>query len=186
MGHIWSINRFLCYCWPVTRGYRVRRSRPSCFRFLVPSRSIRSSIRRSPSFHPRSISLIKDMCFKWTLIQTQMSKQSPNLQKLKALHHQKRNKGFLAVVVVENETDDLDVSLIPQSDINYCVDPGALLQKAEEFCRKTRVVASKCKVFVGNISYRLKSRELKEFFGCFGKVICAQIITDRIKKRSRG
>lgn len=115
-----------------------------------------------------------------------MSKQSPNLQKLKALHHQKRNKGFLAVVVVENETDDLDVSLIPQSDINYCVDPGALLQKAEEFCRKTRVVASKCKVFVGNISYRLKSRELKEFFGCFGKVICAQIITDRIKKRSRG
>lgn len=144
------------------------------------------SIRRSPSFHPRSISLIKDMCFKWTLIQTQMSKQSPNLQKLKALHHQKRNKGFLAVVVVENETDDLDVSLIPQSDINYCVDPGALLQKAEEFCRKTRVAASKCKVFVGNISYRLKSRELKEFFGCFGKVICAQIITDRIKKRSRG
>ncbi|KAJ7387387.1 hypothetical protein OS493_004381 [Desmophyllum pertusum] len=83
-----------------------------------------------------------------------MSKQSPNLQKLKALHHQKH--------------------------------PGALLQKAEEFCRKLVWLPASAKVFVGNISYRLKSRELKEFFGCFGKVICAQIITDRIKKRSRG
>ena len=122
-----------------------------------------------------------------------MSKQSPNLQKLKALH-QKRDKGFVAITAVvahasENETNGLlsepEISLNPQSDTS-CDNPGTLLQKAEEFCRKTRVVANKCKVFVGNVSYRVKSRDLKEFFSCFGKVIYAQIITDRIKKRSRG
>lgn len=118
-----------------------------------------------------------------------MSRQSPNLQKLKSLHHQTRSKGLLAIAVVARETDGLEsqVSLIslPNSDTN-CVNSGTLLQKAEEFCRKTRVVANKCKVFVGNVSYRVKSREFKEFFSCFGKVIYAQIITDRIKKRSRG
>ena len=120
----------------------------------------------------------------------QMSKQSPNLQKLKALHHQTLSKGLLAIAVAANETHGLELSEVsiislPKSDTN-CANSGALLQKAEEFCRKTRVVANKCKVFVGNVSYRVKSRELKEFFSCFGKVIYAQIITDRIKKRSRG
>lgn len=124
-----------------------------------------------------------------------MSKQSPNLQKLKALH-QKRDVGLVAVAVVayasttRNETNCLpaepEVPLnIPQSDTN-CANSGTLLQKAQEFCRKTRVVANKCKVFVGNVSYRVKPRELKEFFSCFGKVIYAQIITDQRKKRSRG
>lgn len=121
-----------------------------------------------------------------------MSKQSPNIQKLKALH-QKRDKGFVAIAVVANaseiETNGLpsepEIPIISQTDSN-CANSGTLLQKAEEFCRKTRVVANKCKVFVGNVSYRVKSRELKEFFSCFGKVIYAQIITDRIKKRSRG
>lgn len=124
-----------------------------------------------------------------------MSKQSPNLQKLKALH-QKRDEGFVAVTVIAyaattlNEANCLppepEVPLnIPPSDTN-CVNSGTLLQKAQEFCRKTRVVANKCKVFVGNVSYRVKSRELKEFFSCFGKVIYAQIITDQRKKRSRG
>lgn len=123
-----------------------------------------------------------------------MSRQSPNLQKLKALH-QKCDKGFVAISAVANaskiiiETNGLqpepEIPIIPQTDAN-CENSGTLLQKAEEFCRKTRVVANKCKVFVGNVSYRVKSRELKEFFSCFGKVIYAQIITDHIKKRSRG
>ena len=65
-------------------------------------------------------------------------------------------------------------------------DPIGLRQKAEEFCYKTRVVANKCKVFVGNVSYRVKSRELKQFFSVFGKVLFAQVINDRMKKRSRG
>ena len=119
-----------------------------------------------------------------------MSKQSPNLQKLKALHHQTRSKGLLSIAVAASETNGLELSEdstinLPKSDA-ICFNSGSLLQKAEEFCRKTRVVANKCKVFVGNVSYRVKSRELKEFFSCFGKVIYAQIIADRIKKRSRG
>jgi len=118
-----------------------------------------------------------------------MSRLSPNLNKLKALHYHKRDKG-LAVIV--NETVDLEVPIAPVQETNCHksgtspAESGALLQKAEEFCRKTRVVSSKCKVFVGNVSYRVKSRELKEFFNLFGKVIYAEIITDRMKKRSRG
>lgn len=122
-----------------------------------------------------------------------MSKQSPNLQKLKALHHQKLNCGLLAIHVAvvahgtTGLTDSLDKSLTltPQSGRDSA-SSGTLIQKAEEFCRKNRVVANKCKVFVGNVSYRVKSRELKEFFSSFGKVIYAQIIADRMKKRSRG
>lgn len=123
-----------------------------------------------------------------------MSKQSPNLQKLKALHHQTRSKGLLAIAVAESETNGLGLSQpdytislhVPSCLPTNCVNSGTLLQKAEEFCRKTRVVANKCKLFVGNVSYRVKSKELKDFFSRFGKVIYAQIITDRIKKRSRG
>jgi len=119
-----------------------------------------------------------------------MSKQSPHLQKLKALHYQTRSKGLLSIAVAASDTHGVELSEVsiinlPKSDSN-CVQSGTLLKKAEEFCRKTRVVANKCKVFVGNVSYRVKSRELKEFFTRFGKVIYAQIITDRIKKRSRG
>lgn len=132
--------------------------------------------------------------FQWTLIRSQMSKQSPNLQKLKALHHQTRSKGLLAIAVAESDTNGLGLSQpdytislhVPSCLPTNCVNSGTLLQKAEEFCRKTRVVANKCKVFVGNVSYRVKSKELKDFFSRFGKVIYAQIITDRIKKRSRG
>lgn len=116
-----------------------------------------------------------------------MSKQSSNVQKLKLLHHEKLNCGLSEIAVVANVSSLLDSSdqVIPKKDTKP-TSSATLIQKAEEFCRKTRVVANKCKVFVGNVSYRVKSRELKEFFTSFGKVICAQIITDRMKKRSRG
>ncbi|XP_046839899.1 F-box/LRR-repeat protein 2-like [Xenia sp. Carnegie-2017] len=42
------------------------------------------------------------------------------------------------------------------------------------------------KIFVGNISYKLSTTQLKEFFSSFGRVIYAQIIKDRVKKRSKG
>lgn len=120
-----------------------------------------------------------------------MSRLSPNLDKLKALHHLKRDAGLAQLIsIVANDTD-LDLALPVQ--VNNCLKSGfipsesrSLQQKAEEFCRKTRVIANKCKVFVGNVSYRVKSRELKEFFGYFGKVIHAEIITNRMNKRSRG
>lgn len=127
----------------------------------------------------------------WSRPCTQMSRLSPNLDKLKALHRLKRDKGLAQLIsIVANDTD-LDLALPVQ--VNNCLKSGlipsesrSLQQKAEEFCRKTRVIANKCKVFVGNVSYRVKSRELKEFFGYFGKVIHAEIITDRMNKRSRG
>ena len=127
----------------------------------------------------------------WSRPCTQMSRLSPNLDKLKALHHLKRDAGLAQLIsIVANDTD-LDLALPVQ--VNHCLKSGfipsesrSLQQKAEEFCRKTRVIANKCKVFVGNVSYRVKSRELKEFFGYFGKVIHAEIITNRMNKRSRG
>ena len=124
-----------------------------------------------------------------------MSTLSPNLDKLKALHHLKRDKG-LAIIANDSEKFDsgeLDVHLTPSVQVTNChksdaspAEFGVLLQKAEEFCRKTRVIANKCKVFVGNVSFRVKSRELKEFFSSFGKIIYAEIITNRMNKRSRG
>lgn len=105
-----------------------------------------------------------------------MSGRSPNLDKLKALHHLKRDTGLF--VAIANDAVDQD----PPTP----VESGNLLEKAEEFCRRTRVVANKCKVFVGNVSYRVRSRELKEFFNSFGKVIYAEIIADHKTKRSRG
>ena len=120
-----------------------------------------------------------------------MSRLSPNVNKLKALHHLKRDNGLIAAIA-DDTVVDLEIPLTPVLDTNChnCatspVQSGALLLKAEEFCRKTRVIANKCKVFVGNVSYRVKSRELKEFFSTFGKVVYAEIITDHKTKRSRG
>lgn len=124
----------------------------------------------------------------------QMSTLSPNLDKLKALHHLLRCKGLTIIANDSGEFDsrELDAPLTPvqvtnchKSDASPA-EFGVLLQKAEDFCRKTRVIANKCKVFVGNVSFRVKSRELKEFFSSFGKVIYAEIITNRMNKRSRG
>lgn len=42
------------------------------------------------------------------------------------------------------------------------------------------------KIFVGNISYKLTTPQLKTFFLSFGKVIHAQIVKDRVKKKSKG
>lgn len=114
----------------------------------------------------------------------QMSRLSPNLDKLKALHHLKRDKGLAQLISIV--ANDIDLELALPVQVTNCLKSGQLQQKAEEFCRKTRVIANKCKVFVGNVSYRVKSRELKEFFGYFGKVIHAEIITNRMNKRSRG
>lgn len=61
-----------------------------------------------------------------------------------------------------------------------------LVKEASRFCKNSRQQNSRCKVFVGNVSYKVKPNELKSFFEYFGKVISAQVIRDRIKKRSRG
>ena len=175
VDHIWPINWLLKSCWPKNRVLRNRRH---------------LGISKGAILVPRILNLVTQSLFPWTLIRSQMSKQSPNLQKLKAIHHQTRSEGLLAIAVRASDTHGLElpevsITSVPKSDTN-CANSGTLLQKAEEFCRNTRVVANKSKVFVGNVSYRVKSRELKEFFSSFGKVIYAQIITDRIKKRSRG
>ncbi|MCB1135684.1 MAG: RNA-binding protein [Chlamydiia bacterium] len=42
------------------------------------------------------------------------------------------------------------------------------------------------KLFVGNLSYEVGDEELREVFEPFGKVVSAQVITDRETGRSRG
>ena len=79
---------------------------------------------------PRLLNLARQSLFPWTLIRSQMSKQSPNLQKLKALHHQTRSKGLLAIAVAASETNGLELSEVsiislPKSESN-CVHSGTL------------------------------------------------------------
>ena len=119
-----------------------------------------------------------------------MNRLSPNLHKLRALHQQERSRGLFAAISydcvhVENPVTSVQTTNCLESLI-IPLQSAELLQKAKEFCRQTRVVANKCKVFVGNVSYRVKSRKLKEFFKKFGEVIYAEIITDYRTKRSRG
>lgn len=121
-----------------------------------------------------------------------MSRRSPNLDKLRALHRQECNKGLFAALADDSTSVHAEkpVTFVQNSNcLNSGISPlqsTDLIQKAEEFCRQTRIVANKCKVFVGNVSYKVKSRQLKEFFNSFGKVIYAEVITDRKTKRSRG
>ncbi|XP_031560839.1 uncharacterized protein LOC116296873 [Actinia tenebrosa] len=61
-----------------------------------------------------------------------------------------------------------------------------LFDEVSKAFKKKRSIANKCKVYVGNIGYKVRSREFKEFFSAFGRVLQAQIVQDRIKKRSRG
>ena len=42
------------------------------------------------------------------------------------------------------------------------------------------------KLYVGNLPWRATEAELKDFFGTFGKVRTASIVTDRDTGRSRG
>jgi len=41
-------------------------------------------------------------------------------------------------------------------------------------------------LYVGNLAYSLDSAKLEEIFSKFGKVVSAQVITDRYSGRSRG
>ena len=67
-----------------------------------------------------------------------------------------------------------------------------LLDTAIEFCKEHPMDGFSSKVFVGNISFKVKNRELKEFFSYFGKVLRADVLTERGtksfggRKRSRG
>ena len=61
-----------------------------------------------------------------------------------------------------------------------------LLTAVKSVYIENNVQLTQPKIFVGNISYKLSTSQLKEFFSSFGKVIYAQIVKDRVKKRSKG
>ena len=42
------------------------------------------------------------------------------------------------------------------------------------------------KLFVGNLPWSVDNSELESLFSDFGSVISANVITDRVSKRSRG
>lgn len=119
-----------------------------------------------------------------------MSEKSPNLEKLKFLHFRHR-KGLLSAVSTDcvATADEQAVQLDEQESISCSTHeeiPKLTNSLVKEAAKLKASIGDRCKVFVGNISYKVKSRELKEFFSYFGKVVHAQIIQDRVKKRSRG
>ena len=113
---------------------------------------------------------------------------SPNVKPAKSLHLDSKDS-----IRSENNTPEFeewtfieDENRVQESEPLAVIPEVPLVKSAEEFCKKNRIDASRCKVFVGNISYKIRNRELREFFEYFGKVLHVQIIKDRIKKRSKG
>jgi len=42
------------------------------------------------------------------------------------------------------------------------------------------------KLYVGNLSYRVSEDQLRDYFGSFGEIVSAKIITDRFTGQSKG
>ena len=63
---------------------------------------------------------------------------------------------------------------------------ASLLDSVAQFVTDSAVIGTNCKVFVGNIGYRVRDRALRECFEQFGKVIRANICKDKRTKKSRG
>lgn len=61
-----------------------------------------------------------------------------------------------------------------------------LVGQVKKTVGRNKVIANKCKVFVGNVGFKVRRRAFREFFSYFGKVLHAEIIEDKAKRRSRG
>ena len=63
---------------------------------------------------------------------------------------------------------------------------SSLVDSVAQFATSGAVTGTNCKVFVGNISYRVKGKELRECFEPFGDVVRATVCKDKKTKKSRG
>ena len=63
---------------------------------------------------------------------------------------------------------------------------SSLLDSVAQFVQHGTDGGSSCEVYVGNISYRIRGRELREFFESFGSVVRASVCKDKRTKKSRG
>ena len=85
------------------------------------------------------------------------------------------------------EKENIKNLLSPAKGLSLSVTmKSSLVDTAAEFCKGGAVDGWNCKVFVGNVSYRVKDKEFRECFELFGKVIRASICKDKKTKRSRG
>lgn len=133
-------------------------------------------------------------------------------QRLKDLHQNLHSRGGLSnitsmnnsscmdskhIVPVGNELvgcakEQFDTSLIKCASEEGKIKSGivrgsnGLLKAVKNVYVDNDVQLTEPKIFVGNISYKLSTLQLKEFFSSFGRVIFAQIVKDRVKRRSKG
>ncbi|XP_048583143.1 F-box/LRR-repeat protein 2-like [Nematostella vectensis] len=121
-----------------------------------------------------------------------MSRNTSKLvENLRTLHLQIGAHGLLGALEIsshENDQQNGNSSKNKAREIsnNVAALPIDLVGEVSKDISKYKVVSNKCKVFVGNIGFKVRARELKDFFGYFGDVVYAQIIMDRVKKRSKG
>ncbi|EDO41354.1 predicted protein [Nematostella vectensis] len=121
-----------------------------------------------------------------------MSRSTSKLvENLRTLHLQSGAHGLLGALEIsphENYQQNGNSSTNKAREIsnNVAALPIDLVGEVSKDISKYKVVSNKCKVFVGNIGFKVRARELKDFFGYFGDVVYAQIIMDRVKKRSKG
>ena len=79
-----------------------------------------------------------------------------------------------------------DLSSGPSEEKETDTTSNGLLSAVKDFFEDNNAKLIPHKIFVGNISYNLTTPQLKTFFLSFGKVLHAQIVKDRVKRRSKG
>ena len=92
-----------------------------------------------------------------------------------------RNKRIITTTGTKRESEE---NLASRS--NPVEGTNNLLKAVKSVYVDNNVKLTEPKIFVGNISYKLSTDQLKKFFSNFGRVIYAQIVKDRVKKRSKG
>ena len=93
-----------------------------------------------------------------------------------------RNKRITTTTGLKNQMriNNVESGCSPVGETNN------LLNAVKSVYVDNNVKLTEPKIFVGNISYKLSTDELKRFFSIFGRVIYAQIVKDRMKKKSKG
>ena len=97
-----------------------------------------------------------------------------------------------AVVCRDPATDNIHQQTHPAEKIPTLQNPNDngkkynITEKATEFCLEHSFDVSSCKLYVSNIPFETKQKELWEFFEYFGKVLRVSIIKDKKTKKSRG
>ena len=113
-----------------------------------------------------------------------------NINSVNKLLKQAGHVGNVQPASNDDQTNEVVKTQRPSEEIESESDlvdgKNNLLKAVKSVYVDNNVKLTQPKIFVGNISYKLSTAQLKEFFSSFGRVIYAQIVKDRLRNRSKG